>query len=97
MGMDLTNQSVENSNFKLRKEEFHQTGARRRFKENLLRYELTQKTSTRRKTEKYFEIFWLIILIMILTYRLMVQSLDGCLTDIWSGYLHKFSQTSNKA
>ena len=52
MGMDLTNQSVENSNFKL-----HRTGACRRFKENLLRYELTQKTSTRRKTEKYFEIF----------------------------------------
>ena len=42
-------------NFKLSKEEFHRTGACRRFKENLLRYELTQKTSTRRKFQLAYE------------------------------------------
>ena len=38
-------------NFKLSKEEFHRTGACRRFKESLMRYELTQKTSTCRKCQ----------------------------------------------
>ena len=42
-------------NFKLSKEEFHRTGACRRFKENLLRYELTQKTSTRREFQLSYE------------------------------------------
>ena len=42
-------------NFKLSKEKFHRMGAYRRFKENLLRNELTQKTSTRRKFQLFYE------------------------------------------
>ena len=42
-------------NFKLSKEEFHKTRACRRFKENLLSYELTQKTSARRNFHLSYE------------------------------------------
>ena len=42
-------------NFKLSKEEFHATRACRRFKVDLLNYELTQKTSARRNFQRSYE------------------------------------------
>jgi len=42
-------------NFKLNKDEFHETRACRRFKEDLLKYELAQKTSVRRNYQRSYE------------------------------------------
>ena len=42
-------------NFKLSKEEFHETRACRQFKQDLLNYELNQKFSLRRNFQKSYE------------------------------------------